>query len=416
MAKITIVVGPPAAGKTSYVKKNQAPGDVVVDFDSLASALGRDSREAESESNTQVSFAARGAAIARVFEGVAVDAWIIASSPSPQSVDRFVAGGADFVVVDPGKETVLRQAAKDNRPPGTADLIEAWYLSPPIIPKDSRKSVMSTTKLAIINMKADVERTESPTGQIVYKGYPSVFNVVDSYGEVVMPGAFADAVKAYDADASPMSVYYAHNMNSDPDLNVGYAKTLTEDGHGLLAEWVFDSADNPKAATAERLVKSGRIREMSFAFQVTDHEIGMKDGNPVVFLKKLDLLEISICPVGVNREALIIGAKAAHEIRAKADIDEAVTETDEELIEEDALKEVAADLAAINELVAAFAARLDELTKDSDTDNSVEDDGDELSEDTDEQSAGGSGKALSVNARVQAAKIKALFAAGNGDK
>lgn len=36
---LTVVIGPPAAGKTTYVLAHARPGDIVVDLDRLANAL-----------------------------------------------------------------------------------------------------------------------------------------------------------------------------------------------------------------------------------------------------------------------------------------------------------------------------------------------------------------------------------------
>jgi len=37
---INVIVGPPCAGKSTHVKANSTKGDVLVDYDDLAKALG----------------------------------------------------------------------------------------------------------------------------------------------------------------------------------------------------------------------------------------------------------------------------------------------------------------------------------------------------------------------------------------
>ena len=38
--RVVVVTGPPCSGKTHHVQEHRNPGDVVIDFDTLAHALG----------------------------------------------------------------------------------------------------------------------------------------------------------------------------------------------------------------------------------------------------------------------------------------------------------------------------------------------------------------------------------------
>ncbi|MGW1998552.1 hypothetical protein ACWCPW_51730, partial [Embleya sp. NPDC001921] len=78
---MTVVVGPPCAGKSTWIRGQRADGDVVVDFDAMTSALGSTAPYAAPDAIRDVAFAARSAAIDRILKGVDAPAWIIHTSP-----------------------------------------------------------------------------------------------------------------------------------------------------------------------------------------------------------------------------------------------------------------------------------------------------------------------------------------------
>lgn len=159
---------------------------------------------------------------------------------------------------------------------------------------------------------ADAEKGE-------FTAYASVFGNVDSYGEVVEKGAFADTLKEWKDSGNPIPLLWGHNM-SDPDYNVGAITEAKEDENGLLVKAQIDM-DSPKAAQVFRLIKSGRVGQMSFAFDVLegaegklDSSDGEKDaggGQSVYFLKKLKLYEVSVVPIGANQATEILSVKSA---------------------------------------------------------------------------------------------------------
>jgi HK97 family phage prohead protease len=151
----------------------------------------------------------------------------------------------------------------------------------------------------------------------MFEGYASVFGNIDSYGDVVEKGAFADTLTEWDASGKTLPVLFGHDF-SDPFSNIGGVVSAVEDDHGLKVTGRLD-LDNPKAAQVYRLLKGGRISDMSFAFDVTDSGRGQVDGQDVNLLKALKLYEVSIVPVGANAEAGVTDVKAAaRELASKA--------------------------------------------------------------------------------------------------
>ncbi|MFS0228173.1 HK97 family phage prohead protease, partial [Corynebacterium striatum] len=152
-----------------------------------------------------------------------------------------------------------------------------------------------TVKSVIAEVKAlgDGEKAE-------FEAYASVFGNRDSYGDVVQKGAFAASLKAWDEKGAPIPLLWGHNM-ADPDFNIGMVTSAEEDEHGLKVVCELDT-DSPKGAQVHRLLKQGRVREMSFAFAATSSEYGELDGKSVRFLKEVDLFEVSVVPLGANPE------------------------------------------------------------------------------------------------------------------
>lgn len=141
--------------------------------------------------------------------------------------------------------------------------------------------------------------------------YPSTFTrTPDSYGDVIAPGAFAAGIAARKDAGIPLPGLYGHRMD-DPDYFVASAIDEGEDDHGWWVKGEFDM-DSPKAAQVYRLVKSGRLRELSFAFEVHDEgETVLADGSKANELRDLEVFEFSFVPVGANRDTSVVAVKSA---------------------------------------------------------------------------------------------------------
>lgn len=141
--------------------------------------------------------------------------------------------------------------------------------------------------------------------------YPSTFTrEPDSYGDVVAKGAFARGIAARKEQGITLSGLYGHRMD-DPHLNIAAAIDEGEDDHGWWVKGAFD-VDEPTAAKVYRLVKSGRIRELSFAFDTLDEgQVELADGRKANELRDLDVFEFSFVPIGANRDTSVVAVKSA---------------------------------------------------------------------------------------------------------
>ncbi|WP_211475073.1 HK97 family phage prohead protease [Collimonas humicola] len=144
----------------------------------------------------------------------------------------------------------------------------------------------------------------------LFSGYGSVFGTVDSYNEVVAPGAFLDCIAEIKAKGRTLPVLWQHRSGEpigDWDID-----SLKEDDHGLFGTGQLWLQDAPYAKIAYRGMQSRSITGLSIGYYVRDSSYDEKTG--ILTLKRLDLVEISIVTTPANDDARIdaIKARIAH--------------------------------------------------------------------------------------------------------
>ena len=138
-----------------------------------------------------------------------------------------------------------------------------------------------------------------------FEGYASIFGNVDSYGDIVQPGAFAKSLEEWREKGDPIPLLWGHDFH-DPFSNIGSIDHAEEDEKGLRVRGTFD-LENPKAVQVYRLAKGRRTTGMSFAYDVRESET-KDDGT---HLLDLHIYEASIVPIGANPLAGVESVKAA---------------------------------------------------------------------------------------------------------
>lgn len=123
-----VVIGPPAAGKSTWCKQQAKPGDLIIDYDRIAQAFTTTQADPHSHSPAikAVAKVARQAAIDKALTLTGVDVYLIHSTPSPALLAHYRSHGAHIEVIDPGPDVVL-QRCKTERPWQMQQVAKRWY-------------------------------------------------------------------------------------------------------------------------------------------------------------------------------------------------------------------------------------------------------------------------------------------------
>lgn len=124
-----LVTGPPAAGKSTWVRQHAKHGDITIDYDAIASVLtptGGDPHDPPQHVRAVVK-AARQAAIDTALQLTAChDVYLIHSMPGTALLARYQAAGAHIITIDPGQAVVLARC-KTERPWQMTQAAKHWY-------------------------------------------------------------------------------------------------------------------------------------------------------------------------------------------------------------------------------------------------------------------------------------------------
>lgn len=144
-----------------------------------------------------------------------------------------------------------------------------------------------------LDFKAELKAVDDgSSGRAKISGYGNVFNVVDSYEEVVDKGAF---VKSISSKLPKMLLQHSWD-------DVGGIWTLArEDDHGLYLEGELN-LDVQKSREYYSLIKQGALNGLSIGFRTIDSYYSEKN---IRHLREVDLMEVSIVTFPANEQSLI---------------------------------------------------------------------------------------------------------------
>lgn len=136
-----------------------------------------------------------------------------------------------------------------------------------------------------------------------FEGYGSVFGVIDSYGDSVLPGAFAATIRKAEESGRMPAMLWQH----DPSQVIGVWRSMREDAHGLHV--VGELADTQLGREAYALLKMGALSGLSIGYSVSGERYDRE--RDVRELTGIDLWETSLVTFPANADARVAAVKDA---------------------------------------------------------------------------------------------------------
>jgi predicted kinase len=130
---VTLVCGPPASGKTTYIAQHAAPGDIVIDFDVYLKQIGAKKWTTDPDA-VRKAFRIRDAYLRALETARSGRAWVIAMAPSARERKAWAEALGDLrvVLLDVPAETCAARLGQDaDRAHAKARMLAAirsWWL------------------------------------------------------------------------------------------------------------------------------------------------------------------------------------------------------------------------------------------------------------------------------------------------
>ena len=149
-----------------------------------------------------------------------------------------------------------------------------------------------------IEVKADGE-----SDVLHIKAYACVFGNVDSWGDIIQPGA-CDAFLA-SANADRMRLCYQHNQNE-------VIGVITEKGVDAIGMWIeADVLPTTTGKDVQTLLRAGALDEFSIGYYADEYHFEKRDGyrNEIRILDAITIVEVSPVTRAANEKAVILDMK-----------------------------------------------------------------------------------------------------------
>lgn len=150
-----------------------------------------------------------------------------------------------------------------------------------------------------------------------FTGYGSVFGPVDSYGDVIAPGAFKQTLREWKAKKKLPKMLLQHGGGFfggavDDLVPVGKYLDMQEDEYGLAVEGRLFMIDTDRVKGMYAAMKEGELDGLSIGFRTRKSEMNNDTG--IRTITDIELWECSIVTFPANAPALVDSVKAANEL------------------------------------------------------------------------------------------------------
>ncbi len=164
-------------------------------------------------------------------------------------------------------------------------------------------------------IKFDASPDDAGQKTRTFYGYGAAFNNIDAYGDVIVPGAFADFLSDANSGKQPwpsmLSQHGAMGLTADDMTPVGVWQDLSEDGAGLrVTGQLADTPRGNEIYTLMRMIPRPAIDGLSIGYIPKKYEPRSKPEDPRRRITQIDLIEISPVTFPANRNARVSSIKS----------------------------------------------------------------------------------------------------------
>lgn len=161
-----------------------------------------------------------------------------------------------------------------------------------------RRSATPERRSTVVRLE---QRAVGDDGTI--EGYGSVFNVVDDWGDIIAPGAFAATLAAHKAAGTMPAMLWQHR-DAEP---IGVWTDMAEDSRGLRVKGRL-VLEAPRGKEAHALLKAGALNGLSIGF--ISRKWSWDDTTDIRTLQEVDLWEVSPVTFPANGLARVDSVKS----------------------------------------------------------------------------------------------------------
>lgn len=325
MTKLTVVYGSPCSGKSTFIRENADPHDLIYDYDALRSAISVEPHHGLEKSDHHGELIAIREFIATRNKG---QIWIATRWPSAKLCE-LIPDDSEFVRMKTTlDECLTRLQGDETREDKEAweQIIRDWYEEHEnqefgrsiFMNEQAKTAVRDDGKRYFLTETKDF-KTRDDDGNPIIEGYFAVFNTKTE----LWPGGFESiAPTAFD---NSVSGDVRALINHDTTLVIGRTTNgtleLKTDSRGLFGRVRINPKDTD-AMNIHARVERGDVNQCSFGFYPRSEETEIQDDGSIHWtLTDVDLFEVSCCTFPAYKETSIQARKRDAEAIAERKAD-----------------------------------------------------------------------------------------------
>jgi HK97 family phage prohead protease len=175
---------------------------------------------------------------------------------------------------------------------------------------------------AVARLECKFDSVDDTDGKMTFSGYGAVFGNVDSYGDVIAPGAFAKSLAQHLTEGTEPMMFLNHDAFGS--LPIGRWTDMSEDGYGLKVSG--ELLDTSMGRDTYVALKAGALNGLSIGFRPIAFDMRSKPEDPRRTLKEVDLVEVSVVTLPANTKARVQAVKSMGEDLSVRDLEQLLRE------------------------------------------------------------------------------------------